>query len=124
MVVLPQVFNFDHSFWSVNREDDHFAGQSRIFKALGQEVLENAFQGYNACIFAYGQTGSGKTYTMMGPQTNATDEELGIIPRLCHSIFGRIHDNDDPNLKYKVDVSYMEIYNEKVRKWGHNNGVR
>jgi hypothetical protein len=29
-----------------------------VFEALGQDLLENAFQGYNACIFAYGQTGS------------------------------------------------------------------
>jgi kinesin family protein 16B len=37
-----------------------------VYESLGVEVLENALQGYNACIFAYGQTGSGKTYTMMG----------------------------------------------------------
>jgi len=24
---------------------------------LGQEILDRAFEGYNACIFAYGQTG-------------------------------------------------------------------
>jgi hypothetical protein len=28
-----------------------------VFDSVGQEILENAFQGYNACIFAYGQTG-------------------------------------------------------------------
>lgn len=33
---------------------------------MGTEVVDNAFQGYNACVFAYGQTGSGKTFTMMG----------------------------------------------------------
>ena len=42
--------------------------QTRVFNDLGKDVVENAFSGYNACVFAYGQTGSGKTYTMFGPQ--------------------------------------------------------
>ena len=29
-----------------------------VFDALGRDILENAFEGYNACIFAYGQTGT------------------------------------------------------------------
>ena len=41
-------------------------------------------------------------------------EQKGIIPRLCESIFERIQNNSDPNKSYKVEVSYMEIYNEKV----------
>ena len=40
--------------------------QTRVFNDLGSDVVENAFSGYNVCVFAYGQTGSGKTYTMMG----------------------------------------------------------
>ena len=32
-------------------------GQDEVFNCLGADVLENAFNGYNACIFAYGQTG-------------------------------------------------------------------
>ena len=28
-----------------------------MFEALGTDILENSFEGYNACIFAYGQTG-------------------------------------------------------------------
>jgi hypothetical protein len=37
-----------------------------VFKDLGIDVLNSAFEGYNACIFAYGQTGAGKSYSMMG----------------------------------------------------------
>lgn len=37
-----------------------------VYKDLGTEVVDCAFEGYNACVFAYGQTGSGKTFTMMG----------------------------------------------------------
>jgi len=32
-------------------------GQEKVFKYLGQEILDRSFEGYNACIFAYGQTG-------------------------------------------------------------------
>ena len=31
--------------------------QEKVFAALGVDVLDSAFEGYNACIFAYGQTG-------------------------------------------------------------------
>ena len=37
--------------------DSQFAGQEQVFQCLGHDILDNAFQGYNACIFAYGQTG-------------------------------------------------------------------
>lgn len=33
-------------------------GQEVVFQCLGESLLHNAFQGYNACIFAYGQTGN------------------------------------------------------------------
>lgn len=36
---------------------EDFASQDIVFDALGRDILDNAFQGYNACIFAYGQTG-------------------------------------------------------------------
>ncbi|XP_044571142.1 kinesin-like protein KIF13A isoform X10 [Drosophila ananassae] len=105
----PKTFAFDHCFYSLNAEDDNFASQETVFDCVGRDILDNAFQGYNACIFAYGQTGSGKSYTMMGSQ-----ESKGIIPRLCDKLFSAIANKSTPELMYKVEVSYMEIYNEKV----------
>uniref|UniRef100_A0A669CDX8 Kinesin family member 13A n=1 Tax=Oreochromis niloticus TaxID=8128 RepID=A0A669CDX8_ORENI len=84
--------------------------ESVVFKCLGEGILENAFQGYNACIFAYGQTGSGKSFSMMG-----NGEQPGLIPRLCCSLFERVHRETNEGHSFKVEVSYMEIYNEKVR---------
>uniref|UniRef100_A0A8C3E4S2 Kinesin family member 13A n=1 Tax=Corvus moneduloides TaxID=1196302 RepID=A0A8C3E4S2_CORMO len=91
---------------------NYFLGQEVVFKCLGEGILEKAFQGYNACIFAYGQTGecSGKSFSMMG---NA--EQLGLIPRLCCALFQRISVEENQSHTFKVEVSYMEIYNEKVR---------
>lgn len=106
-----KVFAFDRSYWSFNRTDDHFAGQDNLFNDLGSPLLDNAFQGYNNCIFAYGQTGSGKSYSMMG-----YGEESGVIPRICEDMFKRITElQKDKNLTYTVEVSYLEIYNERVR---------
>nr|XP_006006836.2 PREDICTED: kinesin-like protein KIF13A [Latimeria chalumnae] len=54
----PKVFAFDYCFWSMDESNTtKYAGQEVVFKCLGEGILENAFQGYNACIFAYGQTG-------------------------------------------------------------------
>uniref|UniRef100_A0A8C3BCR6 Kinesin family member 13B n=1 Tax=Cairina moschata TaxID=8855 RepID=A0A8C3BCR6_CAIMO len=88
----------------------YFLGQDVVFKCLGENILQNAFEGYNACIFAYGQTGSGKSYTMMG-----TADQPGLIPRLCSGLFERAQKEENEEQSFKVEVSYMEIYNEKVR---------
>lgn len=107
----PKIFAFDHCFWSMDERDPKFSGQEKVFSCLGVDVLERAFEGYNACIFAYGQTGSGKSFTMMG-----THEQKGLIPRLCDTLFERIAltESESDEVSCKVEVSYMEIYNEKV----------
>ncbi|XP_053099886.1 kinesin-like protein KIF13A isoform X4 [Hemicordylus capensis] len=107
----PKVFAFDYCFWSMDESNtEKYAGQEVVFKCLGEGILEKAFQGYNACIFAYGQTGSGKSFSMMG-----NTEQLGLIPRLCCALFQRITSEENDSHTFKVEVSYMEIYNEKVR---------
>ncbi|XP_046558058.1 LOW QUALITY PROTEIN: kinesin-like protein KIF16B [Haliotis rubra] len=100
-------FTFDHSFWSANPEDKHYVSQENVYNALGSDILSSAYEGYNVCVFAYGQTGSGKSYTMMGDLENE-----GLIPRFCQSLFSRM---TDENTSYRTEVSYLEIYNEKVR---------
>ncbi|RMZ75101.1 hypothetical protein DV738_g5647, partial [Chaetothyriales sp. CBS 135597] len=106
-----KVFKFDKSYWSFNKGDNHFAGQNDLFDDLGTPLLDNAFTGYNNCIFAYGQTGSGKSYSMMG-----YGDDAGVIPRICRNMFERIEKlQADTHLKCTVEVSYLEIYNERVR---------
>ncbi|XP_072222338.1 kinesin-like protein KIF1B isoform X14 [Leuresthes tenuis] len=109
-----KTFSFDYSYWShTTPEDPSFASQNRVFNDIGKEMLEHAFEGYNVCIFAYGQTGAGKSYTMMGKQEEGQE---GIIPMLCEDLFEKINeDNNKEELSYSVEVSYMEIYCERVR---------
>ncbi|XP_061481800.1 kinesin-like protein KIF13B isoform X2 [Rhineura floridana] len=107
----PKVFAYDHCYWSMDEAvKEKYAGQDVVFKSVGENILQNAFEGYNACIFAYGQTGSGKSYTMMG-----TADQPGLIPRLCSTLFERAQAEENEEQSFKVEVSYMEIYNEKVR---------
>ncbi|XP_068147757.1 kinesin-like protein unc-104 isoform X6 [Drosophila tropicalis] len=105
-------FNFDYSYWSHDPRDLDFSTQSMVYKDIGEEMLQHSFDGYNVCIFAYGQTGAGKSYTMMGRQE---EQQEGIIPMICKDLFGRIQDTETDDLKYSVEVSYMEIYCERVR---------
>ncbi|XP_037830167.1 kinesin-like protein KIF1A isoform X8 [Kryptolebias marmoratus] len=107
-------FNFDYSYWShTSPEDVNYASQVRVYKDIGEEMLLHAFEGYNVCIFAYGQTGAGKSYTMMGKQD--VKDQQGIIPLLCEDLFTKINDNTNNSMSYSVEVSYMEIYCERVR---------
>ena len=77
-------FVFDHCFWShdqynleesgyfryscseLSPQSEKYADQQYVFKTLGVEILNNAWEGYNCCLFAYGQTASGKTYSILG----------------------------------------------------------
>ncbi|KAI1812472.1 kinesin heavy chain [Poronia punctata] len=109
--LASKTFAFDRSYWSFNKDDPDYAGQENLHNDLGKPLLDNAFQGYNNCIFAYGQTGSGKSYSMMG-----YGKEYGIIPKICQDMFMRISEmQQDKNTRCTVEVSYLEIYNERVR---------
>ncbi|XP_018372676.1 PREDICTED: kinesin-like protein unc-104 isoform X14 [Trachymyrmex cornetzi] len=105
-------FNYDYSYFSMDPNDENYSTQLMVYKDIGEEMLEHAFEGYNVCIFAYGQTGAGKSYTMMGKQEEGQE---GIIPQICKDLFRKISYTSNERLKYSVEVSYMEIYCERVR---------
>ncbi|KFP72473.1 Kinesin-like KIF16B, partial [Acanthisitta chloris] len=106
-----KTFTYDFSYFSADSKSPSFVCQEMVFKNLGTDVLKSAFEGYNACVFAYGQTGSGKSYTMMG---NAGD--AGLIPRICEGLFSKINEKTKRNeASFRTEVSYLEIYNERVR---------
>ncbi|KAL0868865.1 hypothetical protein ABMA27_007210 [Loxostege sticticalis] len=117
-------FTFDHSYWSFDSDDKQYASQEQVFSDLGLDVIDSAFEGYNACVFAYGQTGSGKTFTMMG-----SPECQGLIPRICRQLFSRVAAGKESGASYRTEVSYLEIYNERVKDLlatdaGHSLRVR
>ncbi|XP_074143918.1 kinesin-like protein KIF16B isoform X4 [Sminthopsis crassicaudata] len=106
-----KTFTYDFSFCSADSKSPNYVSQEMVFTNLGTDVLQSAFEGYNACVFAYGQTGSGKSYTMMG---NSGDS--GLIPRICEGLFTRINEMTKwDEASFRTEVSYLEIYNERVR---------
>uniref|UniRef100_A0A8C2ZZY8 Kinesin-like protein KIF14 n=1 Tax=Cyclopterus lumpus TaxID=8103 RepID=A0A8C2ZZY8_CYCLU len=102
-------FNYDFSFCSVDECDPTFASQQTVYETLAKPLLLRAFEGFNTCLFAYGQTGSGKSYTMMG-----FGEEEGVIPRFCQELFARLASMINEEVKCHVEMSYFEVYNEKI----------
>lgn len=110
-----KTFSYDFSYDSTDRGSPTFASQERIFHDLGSDVLKAAFEGLNTCVFAYGQTGSGKSHTMMGH----TDDK-GLIPRICEGLFCEIsHRSRSDTVSFCTEVSYLEIYNERVQDLLH-----
>ncbi|MCJ8737247.1 hypothetical protein PDJAM_G00021880 [Pangasius djambal] len=116
-----RTFSFHFTFWSHSgftksadglllpeEEGGRYADQACVFAGLGQGILGNALQGYNATLLAYGQTGSGKSYSMMGFGANK-----GLVPNLCHSLFTYITASQD-RCQCQVFFSMLEIYNEQV----------
>lgn len=72
-------------------------------------MLEDAWQGFNCCLFAYGQSGAGKTYTLFGSQQNE-----GLIPRFCRELFRRIGESEGESSAFVVAVSMTEVYLERL----------
>eukprot|EP01060_Flectonema_neradi_P032843 TRINITY_DN5324_c1_g1_i1.p1 TRINITY_DN5324_c1_g1~~TRINITY_DN5324_c1_g1_i1.p1 ORF type:complete len:592 (+),score=90.26 TRINITY_DN5324_c1_g1_i1:1646-3421(+) len=118
-------FTFDHLLWSAgtppsseieteDSSDEEFcprnASQTDVYKRIGSPVVDTTLAGFNSCVFAYGQTGSGKTYTMMG---DSTPEGKGLLPRITEELFHR--SSLFSSKKATFEVSFMEIYCEKVK---------
>lgn len=103
-------FIFDRVFDSADTSSRTCASQEDVYNNIGAEIVSNAYDGFNTCLFAYGQTGSGKTYTMLGH--SKPPHLRGVIPRACEDLFARMSEHD--NLDFTLDVTYYEIYNEAV----------
>jgi kinesin family member C2/C3 len=84
------------------------SNQTNVFKEV-QPLVVSCMDGYNVCIFAYGQTGSGKTHTMEGP-----GDDRGVNFRALKELF-KVRDQRAGDFEYKISVSMLEIYNEKIR---------
>lgn len=101
-----QKFTFDRVF-------EMKTTQEEVYNYAAKPVILQVIEGYNGTIFAYGQTSAGKTHTMEGPDYN-DKEKRGIIPRMIDTLFETIY-SANQNIEFTVQVSMLEIYNEKIR---------
>uniref|UniRef100_A0A5F8GCP1 Kinesin motor domain-containing protein n=1 Tax=Monodelphis domestica TaxID=13616 RepID=A0A5F8GCP1_MONDO len=54
-----KTFTYDFSFCSADSKSPNYVSQEMVFTNLGTDVLQSAFEGYNACVFAYGPVSRG-----------------------------------------------------------------
>jgi hypothetical protein len=99
--------------------------QNSVYLDLGQPMLKQALDGFNATVFAYGQTGSGKSFSMMG--TDSDPNLKGIIPQLNDDLFVKVKEkltlmqekaekeNSNAKTKFMVSASFLEVYNEEIK---------
>ena len=97
------------------------ATQEEVYEQTAGDMIQNhLFKGFNVTVLAYGQTGSGKTHTVFGANGNNFTSKLnqetdGIIPRAVHELFQMIKTTPDGNDRIKIDMSFLEIYNEVAK---------
>ena len=110
----PKTFRFNAAFpWDCT--------QQLVYDDAARPIVDAVLEGFNGTIFAYGQTGSGKTHTILGPaaQDGALADDpaaLGLLPRTLGYMFDEIRRREtQDNVHYSCFVSFMEIYNEKIR---------
>jgi hypothetical protein len=124
-------FRFDHCLWSYNPNDkeDIYIDQRGVYDLIGNDIVCRVLKGRSIFCFAYGHTGSGKTHTMFGNiedsklRTNVTGSELndevsvscGLIPRVFCDIVNRILNDPELSSDTKITISFVEVYNEKVK---------
>eukprot|EP00931_Biecheleriopsis_adriatica_P072108 TRINITY_DN4614_c0_g1_i1.p1 TRINITY_DN4614_c0_g1~~TRINITY_DN4614_c0_g1_i1.p1 ORF type:complete len:811 (-),score=166.73 TRINITY_DN4614_c0_g1_i1:1016-3448(-) len=92
-------YHFDQVFHEDTPQDE-------VFIEAVAPICEAVIGGYNGAVIAYGQTGSGKTHTVVG-----NSRFRGIAPRAIHRIFEALSKRP----LWSVEVSVLEIYNERVR---------
>lgn len=83
--------------------------QEDIFNELST-LIQSSMDGYNVCVFGYGQTGAGKTHTMIGTEGAGK----GVLPRTIDLLFKKIEDLKRFGFKITIQVSFSEIYNERL----------
>jgi kinesin family protein 18/19 len=95
-------YAFDYVF-------DKTSSQQDVYDRTTGFLLEGVIAGFNATVFAYGATGAGKTYTMLGDQ-----DCPGVMLKTIMELF-RSMDANSFERRFKVKLSYLEIYNENIR---------
>ncbi|XGW31812.1 hypothetical protein V3C99_010188 [Haemonchus contortus] len=96
-----EIYTFDEVF-------DQLCMNTDIYDQVMKGMVDSALAGFNTAVCAYGQSGAGKTHTLTG-----SNSEDGVVQCTFQALFDTIAKSEDRN--YMLRISYIEIYNEKVR---------
>ncbi|CAN0171121.1 unnamed protein product, partial [Ascophyllum nodosum] len=80
------------------------ASQEETYDSTMRPLVDDVFAARNALLFAYGMTNAGKTYTVLGEEGSP-----GLIPQAL-----TINDDSEEGSQVRVEMSFLEIYNENV----------
>jgi len=108
---------------------DEQVANEEVFMNTIQPVLPNLLDGYNITALAYGVTGAGKTYTMFGNGFETFNRNKQMQPQIkgvtlltIEHLFHLLENEQSQVVKthqvdysYFVEISYLEVYNEKIR---------
>ena len=116
-------FTFDLTY-------DQTSTQDQVYNDIGVNIIEQAFLGYNTCVFAYGQTGcfAAGTLIRLYPDgekavqcVNIGDKLLGddLTPRTVLKLFQGIqqlyHVYDKDQFQYTVNEDHILVMKNKLR---------
>ena len=60
---VARKFCYDYSFWSFDRLRGDYSDQEAVYNQVAAPLLDQAFKGYNTCLFAYGQVSVNSCHT-------------------------------------------------------------
>lgn len=85
------------------------SSQVDVFDEAVQPLFDRFINGDSCVLFAYGMTNAGKTHTIQGTTLNP-----GILPRLVDKILEHLRKSDATAGKQILQISMLEIYQEKI----------
>mmetsp|Transcript_78585 Transcript_78585/g.139446 ORF Transcript_78585/g.139446 Transcript_78585/m.139446 type:complete len:674 (-) Transcript_78585:166-2187(-) len=106
-------FECDFALDSSDPSASSYANQQTVYQRIGAQMVDDATQGFNACLCAYGQTGTGKTHTVVGDWLSG--QGRGLLPRIAHGLFVKAGQLRNQGAQMRVQASYIEIYNNRLR---------
>ena len=101
-ICKQHIFNFDKIYSYNSKTDD-------IFNDIGIQMVDNFFKKISSTIFVFGQTGTGKTHTIMG-----NNKYVGFFKILLEYL---------TDMKQKVNISIIEIYNDTCYDILNSNNI-
>ncbi|KAK6748311.1 hypothetical protein RB195_001123 [Necator americanus] len=96
-----ETYTFDDVF-------DQLCTNEELYGSVMSGIVDSALAGFNTTVCAYGQSGAGKTHTLTGSEC-----EDGIVQNTFCALLETISKSSDR--KYMLRISYLEIYNERIR---------
>lgn len=108
----------ENKSFKFNFVSDESSSQFEIYNQSAKHLLNYFVCGTNCTLFTYGITGAGKTFTLFGSSYHeglfdlTMNELFQVVSGLGYKSYSVQDDTDSP--KYFLNISLIEIYNEKL----------